>query len=119
MGWRGISVPRVTPPGTPAADAGTDVEPTVRELRSMVDALRAALEAQAAERTDEIQAAVRAAAEEIAALRELADTLRARLEEQARAHDDDRAAAERAFADERAQLTATITTLRTRLEESG
>jgi regulator of replication initiation timing len=116
----------VTPPGTtgtpatdPAAGTGIDADPTARELRAMVDALREALEAQAAGRSDEIQAAVQAAAEENAALRELADTLRARLEEQARAHDDARAAAERAFADERAQLAATITTLRARLEESG
>lgn len=116
-------MPRVNPPGAPRAPetdpaVDADPEPTVRELRAMIDALREALEAQAAERTDEIQAAVQAATEEIAALRDLADRLRARLEEQAQAHVDDRAAAERAFADERAQLTTTITTLRTRLEES-
>ena len=99
-----------------AIDEMTEAAADVRQLRSMIEALREALEQLEAERADAVQAAVRDANDEITQLQGAVSALRAQLETQAADHQDALAAADRAFRDERDQLTKTIAALRTQLE---
>lgn len=101
---------------TAGDDETTGSQPTVRELKETIVALREALEAEAAGRQRAVQAAVRDAAEEIAQLKALAEEMREALEIEALDHADALALQDQAFRDERNQLIATVKALRARLE---
>lgn len=101
-------------PDGPEPGGGSD--PSARELRETVDALRAALEEQAADHRAALQHAIQGAAEEIAQLRELVTSLRVALDDAVLDRTEAVADVARAFAQERNELTATIDELRRRLE---
>jgi len=94
--------------------AGTTAE--VRQLREMIEALRARLEECEASSAATVQAAVQRSTEEITQLESAVQALRVRLEEEDVRRVDQLAEVERRFRDEREQLTATIVALRVRLE---